>query len=52
MVSALKKQTGDNPDIRLGVAPHSLRAVNPPMLKDLVRPLLDRPQGSGPYPPR
>ena len=36
MVSALKKQTSDNPDIRLGVAPHSLRAVNPPMLKDLV----------------
>src|SRR3989475_2458832 len=36
MVSALKKQIGDNPDMRLGVAPHSLRAVSPAMLKDLV----------------
>jgi len=36
MVSALKKHIGDNPDMRLGVAPHSLRAVSPAMLKDLV----------------
>jgi formimidoylglutamate deiminase len=36
MVSALKKQTGENPDIRFGVAPHSLRAVSPAMLKELV----------------
>jgi formimidoylglutamate deiminase len=36
MVSALKKQIGDNPDMRFGVAPHSLRAVSPAMLKDLV----------------
>jgi formimidoylglutamate deiminase len=36
MVSALKKQIRDNPDIRFGVAPHSLRAVSPAMLKDLV----------------
>ena len=36
MVSALKKQIGDNPDMRFGVAPHSLRAVSPAMLKDLI----------------
>lgn len=36
MVSTLKKQIGENPDIRFGVAPHSLRAVSPAMLKDLV----------------
>ena len=36
MVSTLKKQIGDNPDMRFGVAPHSLRAVSPAMLKDLV----------------
>ena len=36
MVSTLKKQIGENPDIRFGVAPHSLRAVSPAMLKELV----------------
>jgi formimidoylglutamate deiminase len=36
MFSALRQQLGRNPDARLGVAPHSLRAVNPAMLKDLV----------------
>jgi len=33
---ALKEQIGENPDCRFGVAPHSLRAVSPAMLKDLV----------------
>ncbi|MGB7540581.1 MAG: formimidoylglutamate deiminase [Burkholderiales bacterium] len=36
MIAGLRRQIGDNPDIRLGVAPHSLRAVSPAMLKDLV----------------
>ena len=36
MVATLAKQTAGNPDVRLGVAPHSLRAVSPGMLKDLV----------------
>lgn len=34
--SVLKGQIGENPDLRFGVAPHSLRAVSPAMLKDLV----------------
>ncbi len=44
MVSALRKQLADNPDVRVGVAPHSLRAVSPAMLKDLVTglPAIDR----------
>jgi formimidoylglutamate deiminase len=25
-----------NPDVRIGIAPHSLRAVSPPLLKDLI----------------
>ncbi len=33
MVDSLHKA---HPDVRLGVAPHSLRAVSPPMLKDLI----------------
>jgi len=36
MITTLAAQVGDNPDIRLGAAPHSLRAVSPPMLKELV----------------
>ncbi len=36
MVSALRQQVGRSPDARLGIAPHSLRAVNPEMLRDLV----------------
>ncbi len=35
-ISALRQQVGNNPDIRFGVAPHSLRAVSPAMLKDLL----------------
>jgi formimidoylglutamate deiminase len=36
MIAALKQRVGDNPDLRLGAAPHSLRAVNPAMLKELL----------------
>jgi formimidoylglutamate deiminase len=34
MVADLRRQAG--PDVRLGVAPHSLRAVSPAMLQDLL----------------
>ncbi len=40
MVSTLRRQAGDSMDVRFGVAPHSLRAVSPAMLKDLVEGLL------------
>ncbi len=36
MVRDLRDAARDNPDVRLGVAPHSLRAVSPAMLKDLI----------------
>lgn len=36
MLSDLRTVSVGNPDIRLGVAPHSLRAVNATMLKDLL----------------
>ena len=36
MLSDLRETSEGNPEIRLGVAPHSLRAVNPAMLKDLL----------------
>lgn len=36
MLGELRKTCAGNPEIRLGVAPHSLRAVNPAMLKDLL----------------
>ena len=36
MLSDLRGTCAGNPEIRLGVAPHSLRAVNPAMLKDLL----------------
>ena len=36
MLGELRVACRDNPEIRFGVAPHSLRAVSPPMLKDLV----------------
>jgi len=36
MLGELHEACRDNPEIRFGVAPHSLRAVSPPMLKDLV----------------
>ena len=36
MLSDLRETCAGNPQIRLGVAPHSLRAVNPAMLRDLV----------------
>lgn len=36
MVKELREATHDNPDIRIGVSPHSLRAVSPPLLKDLI----------------
>ena len=32
----IESMRGSHPDVRLGVAPHSLRAVSPPMLKDLL----------------
>ena len=36
MVKELRDAAGGNPDIRIGVSPHSLRAVSPPMLRDLL----------------
>ena len=36
MVSALRQGVNGNPDIRIGVSPHSLRAVSPAMLKDVI----------------
>ena len=36
MLRDLRGTCAGNPEIRLGVAPHSLRAVNPAMLKDLL----------------
>ena len=36
MLGELRETCAGNPEIRLGVAPHSLRAVNPAMLKDLL----------------
>jgi len=36
MITELSDSCAGNPDIRLGVAPHSLRAVSPGMLKDLL----------------
>jgi len=36
MLSDLRGISESNPEIRLGVAPHSLRAVSPAMLKDLL----------------
>lgn len=36
MVRDLREAARDNPDVRLGVAPHSLRAVSPAMLRDLI----------------
>jgi formimidoylglutamate deiminase len=36
MLGELRETCAGNPDIRLGVAPHSLRAVDPAMLKDLL----------------
>jgi len=36
MVREIRDACPDNPEISLGVAPHSLRAVSPAMLKDLI----------------
>lgn len=36
MVTALREASSMEPDVRVGVSPHSLRAVSPPMLKDLL----------------
>lgn len=36
MVRDLRESARDNPEVRLGVAPHSLRAVSEAMLKDLI----------------
>lgn len=36
MVARLRKSHKDNPQIRIGLAPHSLRAVSPEMLKEVV----------------
>jgi len=36
MLGDLRRSAAGNPEIRLGVAPHSLRAVSPAMLKDLL----------------
>ena len=36
MIGELREASHDNPDLRIGVSPHSLRAVSPAMLKDLL----------------
>ncbi len=36
MVEALKQASSADADVRIGVSPHSLRAVSPSMLKDLL----------------
>lgn len=36
MVTRLQKSYGDNPQLRISLAPHSLRAVSPEMLKEAV----------------
>jgi formimidoylglutamate deiminase len=36
LVEALRARHGGDPDIRVGIAPHSLRAVTPEMLRDAV----------------
>jgi formimidoylglutamate deiminase len=36
MTVELRAAAHDEPDVRIGVSPHSLRAVSPPMLKDLL----------------
>lgn len=36
MIAELRREAAGHPDIRIGAAPHSLRAVNPAMLRELV----------------
>jgi formimidoylglutamate deiminase len=36
MVETLRKRHGTDPNVRIGIAPHSLRAVTPAMLRDAV----------------
>jgi formimidoylglutamate deiminase len=41
LLNRLLQRHGGNPQIRFGIAPHSLRAVTPDLLKDVVRGLDD-----------